>query len=175
MAMAISRPQRPVRVGVFESVMAADHAVKELLAAGFTTERISVVCSDRVKESLFAEYEHDQPAGASTAPAAGAGAVMGGLLAGFVAVTGVAGTGGVGLIIVGPLFAASGAMLGTFLGAMAAYGVEHEVANYYEQALTQGAILVAAEIGPDEDRAKLAVAEQVFEEAGVHPVALPRG
>lgn len=167
--------KRPVRVGTFGSVPEAARAVQGLLDAGFTKEHISVVCSDRTKEAFFREYEHDQPAGATTAVSAGAGAVIGGIAAGLVAVTGVVATGGLGLVVVGPLFAGTGAAVGTFVGAMMSRGVEHEVANYYDQALPRGDILVAAEIEAGGDVAMLDCAERVFETAGARPVALPQG
>jgi hypothetical protein len=63
--------ERPIRVGVFDTVGAADHAVNKLLSAGFNQQQITVVCSDEVKEQYFKAYEHQQPAGAK-APAAAA-------------------------------------------------------------------------------------------------------
>jgi hypothetical protein len=166
---------RPVRVAIFETVPQVADAIRGLLEAGFAKEHVSVVCSDRAKEKFFAEYEHDKPAGATTADAAGAGALIGGFAAGLVAVVGVAATGGLGLFVVGPLFAGTGAVVGTFVGAMMSRGVEHEVANYYDQALPKGLILVAAEIELGDDLAMLDLAERVFEKAGAHPVALPQG
>jgi len=167
--------QRPVRVGIFGSVGEAARAVRGLLDAGFRKEHISVVCSDRAKEAFFKEYEHDKPAGATTASAAGAGAVLGGIAAGFIAVSGIVATGGLALFVVGPLFAGTGAAVGTFVGAMMSRGVEHEVANYYDQALPRGDILVAAEIEAGQDPAMLARAERVFAEAGARPIALQQG
>jgi len=169
---------RPVRVAIFGSVDDVARAVQGLLDAGFRKEHVSVVCSDRAKEDLFAEYEHEQPAGATTPAAVGAGAVIGGFVAGaagLVAVSGIVATGGVSLVVVGPLFAGTGAAFGSFVGAMMSRGVEHEVANYYDQALPQGMILVAAEIDAHDDVAMLDRAERVFEDAGAHPVALPHG
>lgn len=173
--MQDSASKCPVRVGVFGSVREASAAVDGLLAAGFAKEHISVVCSDRAKEAFFGEYEHDRPAGTTTAAAAGAGAVIGGLAAGLVAVSEVVATGGLGLVVVGPLFAGTGAAVGTFVGAMMSRGVEHEVANYYDQALPRGEILVAAEIGHGGDFAMLDRAERAFETAGAHPIALHPG
>jgi hypothetical protein len=169
---------RPVRVAIFGSVEDVTRAVQGLLGAGFKKEHVSVVCSDRAKEELFAEYEHEQPAGSTTPAAAGAGALIGGFTAGaagLVAVSGLVATGGVGLVVVGPLLAGTGAAFGSFVGAMVSRGFEHEVANYYDQALPRGMILVAAEIDAHDDVALLERAERVFEESGAHPVALPHG
>ena len=165
----------PVRAAVFKTVRDATRAVQGLLDAGFRSEHISVVCSDRAKEAHFKEYEHDQPAGTTAAASAGAGAVIGGIAAGLAAVALVAVTGGVSLIVVGPLFAGTGAVVGTFVGAMSSRGVEHEVANYYDQALAAGDILVAAEIEPGGDIARLVDAERAFADVGAGPIALPQG
>ena len=167
--------KRPVRVGVFATVPQAARAVQGLLDCGFPKEHVSVVCADHVKAAFFKEYEHDQPAGSTTAVAAGTGAVIGGIAAGLVAVAGVAATGGVALVVLGPLFAGSGAAVGTFVGAMMSRGVEHEVANFYDQALPKGDILVAAEVAAGDDATMLDRAERVFVAAGARPIALPQG
>jgi hypothetical protein len=165
--------ERPVRAGVFDTVAEAERAVENLLAEGFPTERISVVCSDEAKERHFAEFLHDAPAGTTTPVTAARGGVIGGLAGGALGVAGVALTGGIGLIAVGPLLI--GTVFGTFVGAMVSRGLEHEVANYYDQALRRGQILVAAEIGPDDDPALLARAERVLSREGSRTVSLPEG
>jgi hypothetical protein len=166
---------RPVRIGVFRRVRDADLAVRGLLAAGFASKHISVICSDKFKAAHFPEFTGEQISGATTPVNAGSGAVVGGLVAGILA-TGVAiATGGIGLIIAGPLFAGAGAVLGSFVGAMMSRGVERDVADYYDQALRGGEILVAAEIESDEDVAKLARAEAAFHDAGARPMALLQG
>src|SRR5688572_6565002 len=82
--------ERPVRAGVFDTVAKTEEAVQRLLAAGFSKDQITVVCSDETKERYFREFEHQQPAGTNT-PAAAAiggtvGASLGGLAAGAVGV-----------------------------------------------------------------------------------------
>jgi len=165
----------PVRAAVFASVAHAAMAVQGLLDAGFTKEHISVVCSDRAKEDFFKEYEHDGPAGATAGGKAALGALVGGAAAGLVAATGIVATGGLGLFVVGPLFAGTGAAVGTFIGAMLSRGVEHEVADYYDQALPRGEILVAAEIEGGGDVTMLERAEAVFRSVSARPIALAQG
>ena len=53
----------PLRVGIFSTVEAADQAVAGLLAAGFTKDEITVVCSERVHQEHFKAFEHQDPAG----------------------------------------------------------------------------------------------------------------
>jgi len=170
--MKAKHVERRVRVGVFESSDQARAAVEALLAEGFSKEHVSVLCSDEIKEAQFREFEHDKPAGTKTPMTATTGAVIGGILGGIVGV--LSGGGGGTIVVLGPLAAGTGAAVGTFVGAMSSRGVEREVANYYDQALAKGRILVAAEIEND-DRSMLARAERVFERAGAKPVPLPQG
>jgi hypothetical protein len=167
------RPER-VRVGVFAAVPDADLAVRLLLAAGFTKERISVVCSDEATERHFAPYRHDEPAGTKTPKTATAGGIVGGLAGGLVGIVGVT-TGVPETILLESLFIGAGATFGTFVGAMMSRGMDREVANFYDQHLRRGQILVAAEIVEGEDPALLDRAERVFEDVGAHQAQLPTG
>ena len=58
---------------------------------------------------------------------------------------------------------------------MTTRGLEEELANYYDQAVVDGKILVAAEAHGDGAEARLTQAEQVLRAAGAEPVALARG
>ncbi len=170
--------RKPFRVGVFVRTEQADQAVRGLLAAGFTDAQISVVCSDKVKEAHFRRFEHEDPAGAHTGVAAASGAAIGGLVGLLSMAAFVTSTGGLGLFVVGPLFlgsAGAGALVGGLVGAMTTRGLEEELANYYDQAVVEGKILVAAEAHGDGAQARLAQAEQVLRAAGAEPVALERG
>lgn len=168
----MTKKERPVRVGVFGSVAAADAAVHGLAEAGFDRAHISVVCSDETKEHFFREYEHEKPAGTKTPGTALKGGIAGAIVGGLFTAIGLVATGGLGLVVIGPLFVGHGAAFGTFIGAMMSRGVEREVANFYDQALRRGQILVA---GESDDPEMLLRAERVFEEAGAHPVKLPAG
>lgn len=164
-----------VRTGNFGTVAAAARAVQGLLDAGFEKEHVSVVCSDRAKKAYLSEFEHDRPAGSTTTFAATAGAVVGGLAAGLLAISGLVALEGEGLLVVALLFAGMGAALGTFVGAMMSRGVEHEVANFYDQSMTDGEILVAAEIERGGSLVMLDRAERAFEDAGARPITLSQG
>jgi hypothetical protein len=54
-------------------------------------------------------------------------------------------------------------------------GVERELANFYDQAITAGKILVAVDTGDPPDLPRLNQAEKVLQEAGAEPIALPEG
>ena len=163
-----------MRVGVFASVEDAERAVRALLAEGFQTGRISVLCSDPAVEARFREFEHEHPAGATVAQSVANGSMFGGVAGGIAGVAGIAAV-GPAFIAAEPLCIGVGALFGTFVGAMASAGMEHELANYYDQSLRRGQILVAAEIAKHDDAALLDRAEAALVAAGAHPVPLSRG
>ena len=107
------------------------------------------MCSDETKERYFQEFEHQEPAGTYTATAAITGATIGALLGGASVVVASAATGGVALLAAGPITAWAGGVAGGLVGAMMTRGVEKELANFYQQAVVDGQILVAAEDTPE--------------------------
>jgi hypothetical protein len=176
----MSNTRTPVRVGVFDKVEQADSAVHELHLAGFQKDQISLICPTCEPQRPTdhpQEYEQHKPAGAQTPGAVAGGGALGALLGGAVAVASVGVTGGLSLVIVGPLFAgaAGGAVAGGLLGAMMTRGFEKETADYYDQAVQKGKILVAVEHqGPDQAQ-RLAVAERIFLDSGAEPINLTVG
>jgi hypothetical protein len=169
----VDQQKAQVRAGVFTTLSAAEKAVTRLLDAGFTKDQITVVCSDDTKERHFRQFEHQEPAGAHTEAAAatggGIGATIGGVAAGAVGVA----TGGLPLLVAGGIGLMAGAVWGGFLGAMMTRGVEKEVADFYDQSVTRGNLLVAVEDKPASPA--LSAAEQVFIECGAEPLPLPEG
>jgi hypothetical protein len=174
---------RSVRAGVFSSVTAADRAVHSLLAAGFTKEQITVICSDETKERHFREFEHQQPAGANTPAAAATGGAFGATLGGATALAMSVAAGGLPLVIFGATGLMAGGLVGGFLGAMLTRGVEKEAANFYDQAVQQGKLLVTVEQTVEQTNAAddpeagpaLAEAERVLADAGAEPLPLVEG
>jgi hypothetical protein len=164
-----------LEVGVFNTIDEARRAVQGLLHAGFTKEQITVVCSDETKERYFAEFDHQQPAGTHTATAAIAGGTIGALLGGVSVIASAIATGGWALWAAGPITAWAGGVAGGLVGAMMTRGVEKELANFYQQSVIEGQILVAAEDhGPNHERS-LARAAEVLTDAGAKPLPLPEG
>jgi hypothetical protein len=174
-ASQAEKHERPIRAGVFSSVGRADEVVMHLMDAGFTSEHISVLCSDPVRERHFRRFEHQKPAGTYTPAAAAVGTAVGAAVGGLVAVAGLVTTGGIAVLAAGALATWAGGVVGGLIGAMMTRGVEHELANYYDQALTAGKILVAVEDrGPNHDR-RLDEAEKILAEGGAEPMPLPEG
>jgi hypothetical protein len=172
----VTQSHLPVRVGVFESLLHADRAVERLLEAGFDRRHVSVICPQCSDES-FGDVTRELPAGARTPARAVGGGAIGAVLGGLVTVVGLTATGGLGLLTVGPLLLAAGggAVAGGFVGAMTSRGFERQAADFYDQALQRGQVLVAVEDrGPDAAE-RLARAEHILAECGAHPMALPDG
>lgn len=166
---------RPIRAGVFTTVVEADAAVRALLEAGFTEEQITVICSNETIEAKFRPFEHQDPAGTHTPAAALAGGTIGAVLGGLSAAVATVATGGAGLLIFGGMAAWMGGVVGGLTGAMMTRGVEKELADYYDQSVQAGKILVAAEAAHQDDVATLARASQVLADAGAEPVPLREG
>jgi len=161
-----------LEAGVFNSVDEARKAVFALLDAGFTTDNITVVCSDQTKERYFKEFEHQEPAGTFTPAATIAGGTIGAVLGGLSVIASAMATGSLALFAAGPISAWAGGVAGGLVGAMMTRGVEKELANFYQQAVLEGQILVATE---DNDEASLAKAAEILSAAGAKPIELPEG
>ena len=166
---------KPVRAAVFTTPAAAHAAIRALLRSGFNENEITVVCSDETKERYFRQFEHQQQAGANTPAAAAVGSAIGATLFGLSAIAAGAATGGVPLAIAGGWALMTGGVAGGFLGAMLTRGFEKEVANYYDQAVAAGKILVTVEAHGADAQQRLQQAQRILEEAGSEPVPLVEG
>src|SRR5262245_28153174 len=173
--MAHREPEKPYRAGVFRTVAGADRAVRDLMAAGFSKDEIAVVCSDQRKEEAVADVEKPKPDVEYSMRAIGTGSAIGATIGGLALAATAAATGGVGLLASGAVLMGGGAIGGAFVGAMSTRALEKELGAYYEQALRQGDILVAAEVHGEDGPRRLAEAERVLARAGASPVALQEG
>ena len=169
----VDRPA--LEVGVFDTVEGARRAVEGLLTAGFTIEHITVVCSNETKEQHFKEFEHQHPAGTNTPMAAITGGTIGALLGGLTIVASAVATGGLALWAAGPITVWFGGVAGGLMGAMMTRGVEKEMANFYQQAVLEGQILVGAEDHSSESGVMLAKAQKVLADAGALPLPMQEG
>ncbi|HEV2971271.1 MAG TPA: hypothetical protein VGY55_14950 [Pirellulales bacterium] len=173
MKMQRAETEAPLRVGVFSELADADQAVEQLLAAGFTREQITVICSDEIRQRHFRQFEHQDPAGKHTPAAAAAGSAIGALLMGGTTVVATTlAIGGAPVFIMGALAAWAGGVVGGLVGAMMTRGVEHELADYYDQAVAEGKILVAVDEHGPTAKGHLSKAEQILTEAGALPFAM---
>ena len=166
---------RPLRAGVFATVAEADRAVDELLAAGFSKDQITVVCSTETVQKHFKTFDHQDPAGQHTPGYAMTGGAIGATLGGLVAVAGAVTVGGAALLVAGGLALWTGGVVGSLVGAMMSRGVEKELANFYDQEVTRGNILVAVEVKDPKQHALLVRADQIFAEHGTNSLPLNEG
>ena len=165
----------PVRAGVFVDVENTRRAINSLMTAGFSPEQITVVCSDETKERHFKRFEHQQPAGKNTPAAAAAGGSIGAAAGGIAAAALGMAVGGPAFAVLGGAGLITGGLVGSFLGAMATRGLEKEAANFYDQAVQSGKLLVVVEEHHGDSTARLAKAERLLSEAGAEPMPLPEG
>ena len=92
-------------------------------------------------------------------------------LGGLAALTGIVATGGVGLAAAGAILGAG--VTGSFIGAMLTRGVEKEAADFYDQELRRGQILVV--VDDHSETPHLDDAEKALREAGAIPFSLRNG
>lgn len=172
---SVGELKQTVRAGVFADLRSADAAVARLLAAGFSQDQITVICSDEAKERHFREFEHQEPAGANAGDASLAGVSIGALAGGLTAIAVAGALGGIPLLIAGAAGLSGGSAMGGFLGTMLTRGNEKEVSNFYDQAVRHDKILVSVEVHGADAPARLAEAERIFTAAGTEPIQLPEG
>lgn len=168
----------PIRAAVFQTIEEVDRAIDRLLQIGFLPNQLTVVSSEEIIKTHFAEFQHEQPAGENAPLGALAGGAIGAAMLGGMSILVMSlATGGAGLAVAGGMAAGTGGIIGSFVGAMASRGTEKEISDFYAQSLSDGEILLAVECREDEGDVctNLTVAEQVFEDLHKEPVRLPEG
>lgn len=133
-------------VGLFDDANDAHGAVQDLMAAGYTKDRISLVATDPNGE--YQKYAVDA-GGNLSGEGAASGLVYGTLTGGLIGLLI-----GAGAILVGPAVlvagpfagliagAAAGAATGGFLGGLIGMGIPKEHAEYYAEGIRRGGTLV---------------------------------
>lgn len=169
--MSDASTHRPIRIGVYDSLANAEQAFTDLQQAGFTEAELSVLCSDEQQRKHFppAETEGDEQ---DPSKAAAVGGAIGGLIGGATATLGLSTIAGIPIVVAGALSAAlAGGVVGGLSGAMAARGLDSKLADYFDQAVSDGKILIGVE-PTDSDEARLAKAAQILKDAGAEPLSL---
>lgn len=130
---------------LFDSYEDAVRAARDLEAAGFTQDQVSLVASDATRRGAGATTDDDATSGA------GLGATIGALLGGGAGLA--AGLGSLAIPGFGPVVAAgwlvaalagagAGAVAGGLIGALADAGIGEEEARIYEEGVRRGGSLV---------------------------------
>ncbi len=140
-------------VGLFDSLLAAESTVTDLVQAGIPRDKISFVANDASNQ--YSRYLNNPDEDAvSAGEGAGFGAIVGaltGIMAGVatLAIPGIGPVLAAGPLIAGGLTggvigAAAGAVTGGVVGALVKTGVPEELAPAYAEGVRRGGILVAA-------------------------------
>jgi outer membrane lipoprotein SlyB len=172
--MSTTTETRPIRAGVFETATDAKRAAERLLAAGFTPDHIIVVCSDHSKDALFQQFKHQEPAGTFAPQGAVIGSTAGVVIGSLSVLASAVATGSLALWMAGPISALAGGAAGGLIGLMTTRGVERELANFYQQAVLDGDILVAVD-QRDAGEARLEQVAEILSASGARPLSLPEG
>jgi hypothetical protein len=133
--------------GIYKNNAAAEAAVDQLVAAGFSNQDVSVLMADRRSSKDFATEKNTKvPEGATTG--AGVGGAVGGTL-GLLAGIGALAIPGVGpLIAAGPIMGAlaglgAGGAVGGVVGALVGLGIPEYEAKRYEGRVKDGGVLLS--------------------------------
>jgi hypothetical protein len=133
--------------GIFPNVANAEAAIDGLTMAGFSSQALSVLLSDRDEARVLAGENSNTDSEGLTA-GAGVGGVVGGAL-GLLAGIGALAIPGVGpFIAAGPIMASLaglgvGGAVGGFVGALVAMGIPEFEAKLYDGRVKDGGVLVA--------------------------------
>jgi len=140
-------------VGMFASRAAAESAIRDLKAAGFTDDQIGVAAPEADRA------EAARPAAASAAEGAATGALSGGVVGGLIGLLGSILVPGLGPLVVGGVLASTlagagiGAATGGLVGALMGLGIPEEDAHHFDQGLRAGGTLVTVSAGRRTDQA----------------------
>ena len=157
----------PISVAYFDSVAAADDAVRQLLAAGFSRDQLAIIAPEKFKAHFAAEAPlAERPgahAGKDIAEGAGLGVVIGGITLAAAAIA----TGGVGLLPAIPVLIGGGALAGGFSSYILSDGYGKGVGEFYEEAVHLGKIAVGIDLkGASPER--VAEAERILGAGQLH-------
>jgi hypothetical protein len=157
---------------IFANRAAAEKAVDQLNAAGFSHQDVSVLMSDKKGSKDFAT-EKNTKAPEGTAMGVGVGGVLGGTL-GLLAGIGALAIPGVGpLIAAGPIMGALaglgvGGAVGGLVGALVGMGIPEYEAKRYEGRVKDGGILVSVHCDSSDEVSR---AKDVLKQAGGEDIA----
>jgi len=157
---------------IFATRAAAERAVDQLNAAGFSHQDVSVLMSDKEGSKDFAT-EKNTKAPEGTATGVGVGGVVGGTL-GLLAGIGALAIPGVGpLIAAGPIMGALaglgvGGAVGGLVGALVGMGIPEYEAKRYEGRVKDGGILVSVHCDSSDEVSR---AKDVLKQAGGEDIA----
>jgi hypothetical protein len=146
--------------GVFSTQAQADQAITELMRAGFEQSDISLLVSEKVRNSLFpavptySSSSAQEETGNRAVRGGAAGALIGGALGaliGGLATVGSIAVPGSGVLAAGPIVGAlsgagAGAATGGLAGALISAGFSPDDAKRYEEEINRGNAVVSVDV-----------------------------
>jgi hypothetical protein len=160
-----------VRVATFETIAQADQAIRRLLADGFSTEQLLVICPAKFQDHFRPEVPQAETPTAGPEHAIVKGGIVGATLGGIALVATVL-TGG-GALVAAAALIGGGAIAGGFGHLIVQKGYEGEADDYYKKAIEQGRIVVGVEVRTADSAARLAQAERILNESGAKALMTP--
>jgi hypothetical protein len=158
--------------GIYQNADQAEYSVDGLMAAGFTSDDISVLLPDNESSKDFA-HEKNTKAPEGTATGVTAGGAIGGTL-GLLAGIGALGIPGIGpLIAAGPIMAALaglgvGGAVGGLIGALVGMGIPEYEAKRFEGKIKEGGVLLSVHCDTSEEIAR---AKDVLKHTGAQDIS----
>ena len=158
--------------GIYKSGGQAEHAVDQIVAAGFSNNDISVLLPDNQSSKEFA-HEKNTKAPEGTVAGVTTGGVVGGTL-GLLAGIGALAIPGVGpLIAAGPIMGALaglgvGGAVGGLVGALVGMGIPEYEAKRYEGRIKDGGVLVSIHCDSSEEVTR---AKQLLKQTGAEDIS----
>ena len=167
----MAAPNRSYLIGVFDSYGQADHAVRQLLDAGFTTQDIGFAM--RKDDSVLTDPEKAESYGNAAVARTTTGAVAGGVLGAALGALTTLALPGLGLVVLaGALFmGAGGAIAGGFAGLISTFQLDEEEMRYYQGELAAGRPVVAVRAGDRYSEAMSILADNGAREINRQPVS----
>lgn len=155
--------------GIFSNRASAELAVDQLVASGYARDDISVLMSDATRGREFGITE-DSKAPEGAAAGAALGGVLGAIAAGLISI-GIIAIPGIGLVAAGPIIAAlagagAGGAAGGLIGALVGAGIPEHEAQFFNEELEKGGILVGVYSHND----RVDAAKEIFRTAGADSV-----
>ncbi len=163
-------------VGTFPTRQAAEQALHDLKASGFSMDRVSVVAKDAGDDHTLGGAEMSRGIGNKADEGAKAGAATGGAIGGIAGL--LVGLGLLAIPGIGPIMLAGaaetalvtalsggaiGALAGGLTGALIGLGIPEERAKVYNERVSRGEYLVMVE-GDDADIAR---AQTILHQGGI--------
>lgn len=166
--------QSSIELAVFDSEARAAKAIVALQESGIRDDEVTVFQSKEDGQQPFESFEAEAETGVPANHAV-AGSLVGGSLGGLSAVATLATVAGLPVLVAGGMAAAlAGGVVGGLAGAMMNRGLKKESADYFEQAVADGKIVVAVEPA-DHSPERLATAARVLADSGAQPIPLNEG